>query len=88
MAIRTNEVNNGGLVTVAGGSMIANTFTDAYGQTSQNQNGITGSSVITVTANAHPVERGGDLGLFDTTSGVAVAVDKCTFGPSANYPNV
>jgi hypothetical protein len=76
MSIRTNEVNNGGIVTVSGGNMPVQTFTNA--QTYISRATGTGNTPVTavVVANSHPVEVGGDGGVWDTTSGVVVNRDK------------
>lgn len=76
MSIRTNEVNNGGLVTVSGGNMPAQIFTNATTIISRATG--TGNTPVTatVTANAHAVEVGGDGGVWDTVSSVAVNRDK------------
>jgi hypothetical protein len=93
MSNRFNEVNNVGFVTLNSNTVIGpDNYTDQYSQApaAAQGNGITFNQQITVTANGHAVERGGDFGLWDTVSGVAVRTDQCTFGPglSANYPNV
>lgn len=94
MSARFNETNNGGLVTVAGGQMPTDNFTDSYGQevaaSHAQPGGVTVlNSPITVTSNGNAVERGGDLGLWDTVANKGVSPDKCTFGPNvSNYPNV
>jgi hypothetical protein len=74
MSQRYNETNNGGIVTIAGGNMPADNYTNKYQPTSRTsgQGGQGGAASIVVIANSHPVEVAGDGGLWDTTSGVAV----------------
>lgn len=74
MSNRFNETNNSGIVTIAGGNMPASTYTNQTQPTSRTagQGGAGKAASIVVTANSHPVEVGGDGGLWDTTSGVAV----------------
>jgi len=81
MSVRYNEVNNGGIVTVAGGNMPAQLYTNGSVNLSR-VTGTIGNTVagITVIANGHPVEVDGDGGLWDTTSGVAVLRDQTTAG--------
>ena len=75
MSIRTNEVNNGGIVTVSGGNMPADNYTNAQTYLSR----ATGLPVTpTVIANGHAVEVGGDGGVWDTVSGVIVLRDRTT----------
>lgn len=77
MSQRYNEVNNGGILTISGGNMPTDTYTNKYQPTSRTvgQGGSGGAASIVVIANSHPVEVGGDGGLYDTTSGVAVLAD-------------
>jgi len=74
MSQRFNETNNSGIVTVAGGNMPVDNYTNQYQPTSRTvgQGGSGGKSSITVVANGHAVEVDGDGGLWDTVSGVAV----------------
>lgn len=74
MSIRTNEVNNGGLVTVAGGNMPANNFTAPFQPISRTGNGNV-LAAITTNVGSHTVEVGGDYGLWDTVSGAKVSRD-------------
>jgi hypothetical protein len=94
MSNRYNETNSSGFVTLNSNTVIGvDNYTDQYSQVplaqQVNQPGVSFYPVITVTANGHAVERDGDMGLWDTVSGVAVRTDQCTFGPglNANYPN-
>jgi len=79
MSIRTNEVNNGGILTISSGNMPANTYTNADAYISRLGGG---NSVVvpTVTSNGHAVEQGGDGGIWDTVSGVAVDINKTNWG--------
>lgn len=93
MSVRANEINNVGFITVSGGNMPVDNYTNIYGQSANSglSGGVSFQPVITVTANGHAVERSGDFGLWDTVSGVAVSPDKCSYGGSGtnqNYPNV
>jgi hypothetical protein len=74
MSQRYNEVNNSGIVTVAGGNMPTDAYTNQYQPLSRTagQGGSGKAASIVVIANSHPVEVDGDGGLWDTTSGVAV----------------
>ena len=74
MAIRYNETNNTGQVTITGGAMPADNYTNKYQPTSRTagQGGAGGAAAITVTANGHAVEVDGDGGLYDTVSGANV----------------
>lgn len=75
MANRFNETNNGGILTISGGAMPADNYTNQYKPTSRTtgQGGAGAAASIVVIANSHPVEVGGDGGLYDTTSGAPVA---------------
>lgn len=80
MAIRYNEVNNSGVLTISGGAMPANTYTnnDPYiSRVSGN-----GNTVVTptVTANGHAVEQDGDGGCYDTVSGATVNISSTNIG--------
>jgi hypothetical protein len=74
VAQRYNETNNGGILTIAGGAMPTNTYTNKTQPLSRTagQGGSGSPASIVVIANSHPVEVAGDGGLYDTTSGVAV----------------
>jgi len=74
MSNRFNETNNGGILTISGGNMPADNYTNQYKPTSRaaGQGGAGAAAAIVVIANSHPVEVAGDGGLWDTTSGVAV----------------
>lgn len=74
MSNRFNETNNGGILSIAGSNMPTNNYTNQTKPTSRTagQGGAGGAASIVVIANSHPVEVGGDGGLWDTTSGVAV----------------
>lgn len=74
MANRFNITNNGGVQTQTGGAMPADNATNQYQPTSRTagQGGAGGKASIVVISNSHPVEVGGDGGLYDTTSGAAV----------------
>jgi hypothetical protein len=78
MSQRYNEVNNSGIVTVSGGNMPTDAYTNQYQPTSRTagQGGAGGKASIIVIANSHPVEVDGDGGLWDTTSGVSVLPDQ------------
>jgi hypothetical protein len=73
MSKRTNITNTSGIQTVSGGNMPANIATNAYVPTSRASKA---AAAVVVVANSHPVEIGGDGGLWDTTSGVAVDVNQ------------
>lgn len=77
MANRYNEVNNGGIVTISGGNMPADIYTNQYQPTSRTvgQGGAGKAASITVVSGpnaGHAVEVDGDGGLYDTVSGAAV----------------
>lgn len=74
MSVRYNEANNSGVLTISGGNMPANNYTNKTQPTSRTvgQGGAGGAASIVVIANSHPVEVDGDGGLWDTTSGVTV----------------
>jgi len=74
MSQRYNETNNGGILTISGGNMPTDNYTNKYQPLSRTagQGGSGGAASIVVISNSHPVEVGGDGGLWDTTSGVAV----------------
>lgn len=76
MSSRFNETNNGGILTIAGGNMPANNYTNNDSYISRASG--TGNTVVTpiVLSNSHPVEQGGDGGCWDTTSGAAVDINK------------
>lgn len=75
MSIRTNEVNNGGILTITGGNMPTDNYTNAATYLSRS----TGLPVTaTVISNGHAVEIGGDGGVWDTVSGAIVQRDKTT----------
>jgi hypothetical protein len=78
MSIRTNEINNGGIVTVnvAGGNMPVDNYCNPTPYISRSTG--TGNTVVTptVTANGHAVEVGADGGCWDTVSGVIVQRDR------------
>jgi hypothetical protein len=80
MSSRFNETNNSGVLTISGGNMPANTYTnnDAYISRASGA----GNTVVTPTviANGHAVEQDGDGGCWDTVSGAIVNVDKTTIG--------
>lgn len=78
MSIRTNEVNNGGVLTISGGNMPANIYTNPNPYISRVVG--SGNSVVSakVIASGNVVEIGGDGGVWDTVAGVAVNVDKTT----------
>jgi hypothetical protein len=80
MSIRYNEVNNGGIVTVSGGNMPVQNYTNQrMPLTRTNANGNT-VAAITVISNGHAVEVDGDGGLWDTVSGATVLHDLTTAG--------
>jgi hypothetical protein len=74
MSNRYNETNNGGILTISGGSMPTDNYTNQYQPASRTkgQGGSGGAATITVIANGHAVEVDGDGGLYDTVSGVNV----------------
>lgn len=74
MSNRFNETNNGGILTISGGNMPTDNYTNQYQPTSRTvgQGGSGGKASIVVIANSHAVEVGGDGGLWDTVSGAAV----------------
>lgn len=74
MSNRYNETNNSGVLTISGGHMPADNYTNQYQPLSRTagQGGSGAAASIVVIANSHPVEVAGDGGLWDTTSGVAV----------------
>lgn len=76
MSIRTNEVNNGGILTISGGNMPANTYTNARAIPSR----VSGTAAPTVLSNGHAVEVGGDDGCWDTVSGAVVDRSLTTLG--------
>lgn len=80
MSIRYNETNNGGIVTVSGGNMPVQTYSNKYQPTSRTngQGGAGTAAAVTVIANGHAVEVDGDGGLWDTVSGVTVLTEQTT----------
>jgi hypothetical protein len=80
MSIRYNEANNGGIVTISGGNMPVQNYTNKYQPTSRTagQGGAGAAAAITVVANGHAVEVDGDGGLWDTVSGVIVLAEQTT----------
>ena len=74
MSIRFNETNNTGIVTVSGGNMPTDIYTNQYQPLSRTkgQGGSGGPASIVVIANSHAVEVDGDGGLWDTVSGATV----------------
>ena len=81
MSVRYNEVNNTGQVTVSGGNMPANNYTNNDPYISRVGTSV-GNTVVTpvVISNNHAVEQDGDGGCWDTVSGVAVDINKTNIG--------
>jgi hypothetical protein len=77
---RYNEVNNSGVLTISGGNMPANIYTnnDAYASRVSGQ----GNTFVipTVTANGHAVEQAGDGGCWDTVSSIPVDINTTNIG--------
>lgn len=76
MATRYNEVNNSGVLTISGGNMPANTYTNNNPYISRAVG--SGNTVVTpiVISNGHAVEQAGDGGVWDTVSNVTVDINK------------
>jgi hypothetical protein len=81
MSIRYNEVNSGGIVTVSGGNMPTNAYTNNDPYISR-VGTVVGNTVVTpvVISNGHAVEQDGDGGCWDTVSGVNVDINKTNIG--------
>lgn len=80
MSSRFNETNNSGVLTISGGNMPANTYTnnDAYISRVSGQGNVPVSPKVIASGNI--VEQAGDGGCWDTVAGVAVNIDKTTIG--------
>lgn len=78
MSIRYNETNNGGVLTITGGNMPLDIYTNQ--QTYYSRATGQGNTPVTPTviANGHAVEVDGDGGCWDTVSGVTVQRDRTT----------
>lgn len=77
MANRYNEVNNSGVLTISGGAMPANTYTnnDPYISRVSGQGNTVVTPTVTSGAGAgHAVEIDGDGACYDTVSGAAVNI--------------
>lgn len=77
MSQRFNVVNNGGIETISGGNMPANTYANADPYISRATGN--GNTVVTPTVTSgpnagHAVEIDGDGGCWDTVSGAAVNI--------------
>jgi hypothetical protein len=77
MSNRFNETNNSGILTITGGNMPVDTYTNQTVHTSRNtgQGGAGAAATITVVSGpnaGHAVEIDGDGGLWDTVAGAPV----------------
>lgn len=80
MSQRFNETNNGGILTIAGGNMPANIFTNADPYISRVQGG--GNKVVTpvVIATGNAVEQAGDGGCWDTVANKTIDINLTNLG--------
>jgi hypothetical protein len=77
MSNRFNETNNGGILTISGGNMPTDTYTNQFQPLSrtagQGGSGKAASIIVVSGPNAgHAVEVDGDGGLWDTVAGAPV----------------
>lgn len=80
MSQRYNEVNNGGILTISGGNMPANTYTNNDPYVSRVSGGGNKTVTPTVIANGNAVEQGGDGGCWDTVANKTVDINATTLG--------